>query len=113
MDIDRRIGLLQLALMTVTPLVLGAYAGIMSERAGIINVGIESMMLTSAIVSQLVAMYIHVPMRAAFGNPVIGSTEAFPAAIISSILRNLPLVLSVADAPAPTALGSLGVLLKS
>lgn len=85
----------------------------MSERAGIINVGIEGMMLASAIVLRLVAMYIHVPMRAAFGDPVIGSAEAFPAAIISSILRNLPLVLSVADAPAPTALGNLGVLLKS
>lgn len=86
MDIDTLIGLLRLALITATPLALGAYAGIMSERAGIVNIAIEGMMLTSAMVSQLVAMYVHVPVRAAFGNPAIGSAEAFPAAIMSLIL---------------------------
>lgn len=86
MDIDTLIGLLRLALITATPLALGAYAGIMSERAGIVNIAIEGMMLTSAMVSQLVAMYVQVPMRAVFGNPVAGSAEAFPVAMMSLIL---------------------------
>ncbi|HEY9637979.1 MAG TPA: ABC transporter permease [Coleofasciculaceae cyanobacterium] len=86
MALDAITGLLRLALITATPIALGAYAGIMSERAGIVNIAIEGMMLTSAMMSQLVAMYINVPLRAAFGNPLIGSPEAFAAAIISLIL---------------------------
>jgi len=86
MDLDTITGLLRLALITATPIALGAYAGIMSERAGIVNIAIEGMMLTTAMVSQLVAMYINVPIRAVFGNPALGSLEAFPAAIISLIL---------------------------
>ena len=86
MQLDTIAGLLRLALITATPIALGAYAGIMSERAGIVNIAIEGMMLTTAMMSQLVAMYINVPIRAAFGNPALGSPEAFPAAIISLIL---------------------------
>jgi simple sugar transport system permease protein len=86
MDLDTISALLRLALITATPIALGAYSGIMSERAGIVNIAIEGMMLTGAMVSQLVAMYINVPLLAAFGNPPLGSPEAFPAAIISLIL---------------------------
>ena len=86
MDLDTFVGLLRLALITATPIALGAYGGIMSERAGIVNIAIEGMMLTSAMMSQLVAMYINVPFRAVLGNPPIGSPRALPATIISLIL---------------------------
>ncbi len=83
MDLETLIGLLRLALITATPIALGAYAGILSERAGVVNIAIEGMMLTSAMVSQLVAMYSNGPILAAFGNPAPGSPTAFPAALIS------------------------------
>jgi simple sugar transport system permease protein len=83
MDIDLMLGLLKLALITATPLALGAYAGIMCERAGVVNIAIEGMMLTSAMTAQLVTMYASVPILAAYGSPAIGSPEAEPAKMIS------------------------------
>jgi simple sugar transport system permease protein len=48
MNIDFFSGLLSLALLKATPLVFGALCGLMCERSGIINIGIEGMMLMGA-----------------------------------------------------------------
>jgi simple sugar transport system permease protein len=64
-------GFLKLALITATPIALGAFAGIMSERAGVVNIAIEGMMLTGAMVAQLVAMYLYQPLQGIFGGAAI------------------------------------------
>jgi general nucleoside transport system permease protein len=46
------------ALIAATPIALGAYSGLFSERAGVVNIGIEGMMLIAALTSQLFAQYI-------------------------------------------------------
>jgi general nucleoside transport system permease protein len=46
------------ALIAATPIALGAYSGIFSERAGVVNIGIEGMMLISALTSQLFSHYV-------------------------------------------------------
>ncbi len=89
MDLAMIVGLAKLALITATPIALGAYAGIMSERAGIVNIAIEGMMLTSAMTAQLTSMYVNVPLRSLLGNPPIGSAAAFPAAITSLCLGTI------------------------
>ncbi|MBN1284464.1 MAG: ABC transporter permease [Anaerolineae bacterium] len=49
--------LLSLSLVKATPLVLGAMSGILCERSGIINIGIEGMMLMSAFAGFLGAVF--------------------------------------------------------
>lgn len=58
MNIGAIVGLLSIALAAATPLALGAYSGVFSERAGVVNIAIEGMMLTSALTAQLFAQYI-------------------------------------------------------
>jgi simple sugar transport system permease protein len=48
LDADFFIGLFSLSIVKATPLVLGAMSGVLCERSGIINIGIEGMMLLSA-----------------------------------------------------------------
>jgi general nucleoside transport system permease protein len=64
-------GFLKLALITATPIALGAYAGIISERAGVVNIAIEGMMLTGAMTAQLAAMYSYGPLQAVMGESAL------------------------------------------
>jgi simple sugar transport system permease protein len=58
--LDRRmdvVGLMAQSIRLATPIGLGALAGIMSERSGVVNIAIEGMMLTAACVGFTVALY--------------------------------------------------------
>jgi general nucleoside transport system permease protein len=48
-------GLLRVMVVRAVPLTLGALSGILCERAGVINIAIEGMMLTAAFVSTIFA----------------------------------------------------------
>jgi simple sugar transport system permease protein len=57
MDNEFFIGLLFLALVKATPLAFGAMCGLMCERSGVINIGIEGMMLVGAMTSFLGSVF--------------------------------------------------------
>lgn len=50
-------GILGAALRIATPIALAAYSGVLCERAAVINIAIEGMMLTSAMMGDLVMLY--------------------------------------------------------
>lgn len=49
------VGMLQATLIRAVPIALGACSGVISERAGVVNIAIEGMMLTAALASVMVA----------------------------------------------------------
>lgn len=51
------LGLLAQSLRLATPIALGALAGLLCERCGVTNIGIEGMMLTAACLGFTVALY--------------------------------------------------------
>ena len=51
------LGLLAQSLRLATPIALGALAGLLCERCGVVNIGIEGMMLTAACLGFIIALY--------------------------------------------------------
>jgi simple sugar transport system permease protein len=58
------IGLLDGTLFRATPIALGAFAGLLCERAGVVNIAIEGMLLTAAFTAALTG--------SAWGGPWVG-----------------------------------------
>lgn len=79
---DRRldvVGVLTQSLRLATPIALGAMAGILCERSGVINIAIEGMMLTSACVGFVAALY--------GGSMIVGLTAAILSGMIMAALH--------------------------
>src|SRR6476661_3548625 len=60
------------------PIAFGALCGVMCERAGVVNIGIEGLILTAAFVAFLAGAYL---------DPVVGSPTAAILAIAIAILH--------------------------
>lgn len=63
------VGMLQATMVRATPIALGAVAGVMCERAAVVNIAIEGMLLSGA-----------------FAAAVVGSTVNGPAGVVAAIL---------------------------
>jgi simple sugar transport system permease protein len=71
--------LMATTIAVATPLTLGALCGLYCERAGVVNIGIEGMMLGSAFFGWLAAIY----MNTVFG---MGSTISLIVGVLAAIL---------------------------
>src|SRR2546423_2247474 len=67
------IGLIYSTVRTATPLLLTALGGLYSERAGVINIALEGLMLAGAFTAAVVTHYTH--------NPWIGLAAAIGAGV--------------------------------
>ena len=83
MDFVILAGLLQLTVATATPIALGAYAGLFSERAGVVNIAIEGMMLMAAMVGAFVSGYTGSLFLGVIGGLLSGGLMAALHAVVS------------------------------
>jgi ABC-type uncharacterized transport system permease subunit len=77
--LDIIVALLAVAVVKSTPLVLGALSGTVCERSGIVNIGIEGMMLASAFAGFAVGVLT--------GNLLLGVLAAMAAGALLSLLH--------------------------
>ncbi len=67
-----------------TPIALGALCGIMNERSGVVNIGIEGMMLFSAYVAFMTALLVH-QASPAEPSAFFGATPALISGVIAAV----------------------------
>jgi general nucleoside transport system permease protein len=72
-------------LQLATPIALGALCGIMNERSGVVNIGIEGMMLTAAFVGFMAAMLVHEAMPNPDRSTIFGVTPALVVGLLAAI----------------------------
>ncbi len=75
--------LLALALATATPIALGAYAGLFSERSGVVNIAIEGMMLMGAMMAAFVSGYTGSLFLGVLAGLITGGLMAAIHAVVS------------------------------
>lgn len=76
------IGLLATTLRAATPLLLGGLGEAISQRSGVINVGLEGYMLTGAFFGYLLSHYTGSPWLGALGGMAAGGLVALLAAYV-------------------------------
>jgi general nucleoside transport system permease protein len=85
--IPATISILAITLTKATPITLGALAGICSERSGVVNIGIEGMMLTAALSGFVTGVYTHNLVLALIVAIASGASMALLHAVLSITFR--------------------------
>ena len=73
-----------LTLVKATPIVYAALGGVISERSGIINIGLEGMMIAGAFTAVTSSYYMHSPMLALFSGVAAGAIFGYVLAVAAT-----------------------------
>ncbi|MGD0050261.1 MAG: ABC transporter permease [Vulcanimicrobiaceae bacterium] len=91
------VALLALTLVKATPLIYAALGGVLSERSGVINIGLEGILIAGAFTA--------VAVSGATGSPVLGAVAGvFAGALLAAILAFVATRLAVDQIVAGTGL---------
>jgi len=93
-DAGARVGLVIPSLLVgavslSTPLIFGALGGVLSERAGVVNIAIEGQLLGGAFVSAMVGSALSLPLSALFGETVRDGVGGFLASLVGILAASL------------------------
>src|SRR6476469_9045159 len=78
-----------ITLSLATPIALGALCGVMNERSGVVNIGIEGMMLTSAFVGFIAALAAQHVLGPSEPSPVFGGTPALIFGVVAAVVAGM------------------------
>jgi simple sugar transport system permease protein len=87
-DIVLNGGIMPIALALATPVALGAMCGIMNERSGVVNIGIEGMMLTGAFAGFMTALLVSQAWPAE-PSVIFGATPAIIIGVVAAMLAGV------------------------
>ena len=78
-----------ITLILATPIALGALCGVMNERSGVVNIGIEGMMLMSAFVGFMAALAVHQSAPPVEPSSFFGVTPALLVGLVAAVLAGM------------------------
>jgi simple sugar transport system permease protein len=81
------LSILTVTITQATPITFGALTGICSERTGVVNIGIEGMLLTAAFFGFMVGVYTHNPFLALSSAIISSALMALLHAVLSITFR--------------------------
>src|SRR5687767_15958593 len=81
--------LLPIILALATPLALGALCGVMNERSGVVNIGIEGMMLASAFVGWFACSALNQAFPSQGVGPVFGVTMPIVGGVLAALVTGM------------------------
>jgi general nucleoside transport system permease protein len=71
-----------------TPIALGALCGVLNERSGVVNIGIEGMMLFAAYIAFMTALLVHQSFPAE-PSPFFGVTPALLMGVLAALVAGM------------------------